>query len=652
MLYPYSHTLAWSDNYLFPSLIFYLYSAIFSDITAYNLTLLSAILLNGFCMALTCSWLSGSRLGATVSGALFAHGAYISSVLGHPQLQWTFFFPLVVLIFLLFLQQRRVIYPLIIGILISVSFLTTVYFSIFLCAFVALLFLALFALRPCTLSLKEFSIFVVATTAGLLPLLSTLRPYTLVQETFGHRYLYEPFFFSATGLSFLSSSYSSLLLSWTREFSHDEGHLYLGVVPLIFLVGAFIRLAAAKPIRRLGGGILFILFILLLITELPRSSFLSVTGGVLSWLLCGGSLFYLWRLGRLEAKLGADYLTFRALLALFLFAFGSALVLSLGPLGNSAADDPVIGIYRIFFEFVPGFSAMRAISRIMVIAHCALALVIALMVRLYHPQIQKNSAIAALGLLIMVDEQFSFPLIKEPVPDAPPVFEVLRKTAAADDVAIVLPYSGKLNEKQEFESWREFSKIQVSAINWSLPGIFQLVNGYSGQQSRVMKTLPRELIDFPSNRSLAALRTFAGLRYIVYVPRFAVDFKREDFEFKLRFLRDQLKLIEQDSDGNYLFEIVGTSIVPRDFTLLSPLYPPSSVTIEVGTKESAATSIRVFAAPLYTPPPIIEIPATSPHTLSWYSINHNQEFDSVRPNGFRFEHTGEFLIGSSRLKKE
>jgi hypothetical protein len=653
--YPYSETLAWSDNYILPSFIFSLCKALgLEAISAYNSVLVLAMLLSGICMSRFCYLLTGNIFAANFAGALFMGSSYMSSVLGHPQLQFTFFFPLVASQIFAFFQKPAIKNSLIIGLLIVAAFLTTVYYAVFLALFIGLILFGCFCLRPGHFSLSDARTFLVGVLFSCIPLIFLAAPYLDVRDTFGKRFLYEPYFFSTSLLSIFSAPHSSLLFSWTKDWAHEEAHFFLGLLPHALLIPLFIRLAEAKTLRRHGALVLCSFIAAAALSIFSNLRLAEWTTTLLTYVSFISCYLFLYRLGKLEKALGATYLTFRSLIALFMALFIAVSVISFGPLGNPALGDSALGLYRLLYEFFPGFNSIRAISRILILTTFAVSILSALSIKFLIARHKPRSYWCGLIVVFLILENLCYPLAKEPLSPRPLVFDMLKNQARANDVAIMLPFSGALKETGEFQSWKEFAKIQVSAMNWAQDIDLQLINGYSGQQTKLMKELPRELAQFPDQRSLRALRSFAGLKYIVFAPQFITGFSREDFDIRLRYLRDQLKLLQVDAQGSYLFELTGEMILDSDFQLLVPSFPPRTISMQLKGSGSGET-LHVHLAHQQEKTPFASIKLEPDDVFRWYSINLPLVADSVRPLRLLFPSVNQeakLLLGETRVKIE
>ncbi|MCB0317835.1 MAG: hypothetical protein KDD56_03700, partial [Bdellovibrionales bacterium] len=240
--YPYGYSLAWSDNFILPSLLALPFVSIgASEVLAYNLILFIAQLLNGFF-----SYKVSSKLGASTPSAIGAGAAImllgvLTWNLGHPQLQFIFFAPLAILAFLKFLSSRNFASSILSGICVFLCFLTTVYYSIF-CSLALLFFIALiYLLRPKALKTKDLLNLTSASLIALLILIPFALPYFSVREAFGAKKLYESFYFAANFLSYFSASPENRLYANSLSISHAEAHLFAGFILIAITASAFLR---------------------------------------------------------------------------------------------------------------------------------------------------------------------------------------------------------------------------------------------------------------------------------------------------------------------------------------------------------------------------------------------------------------------------
>lgn len=655
ILYPYSQTLAWSDNFIFPSMIGkFLLLVGCETIVAYNLVIAGAMALNGICTSRLAFHLCGDLFSSIFAGVLFMGSAYLSSVVGHPQLQFAFFLPLVIDRFFSYFYDRKNSNALRLGICITLAFLTTVYFALFAVVSCAVLLIGIFFLRPRALSPLDLIRLALFSLAGALPLLLFVPPYLDVQATFGERHLYEPYFFSASILSFFSSSSQSLLYAWTSGWSAEEAHLFVGVFPLLLILALLARLKGTRSLN-FSGIIALTAFALTAVGSSFGRVRIAELGTILtSYVALCAATAYLILLGRAERALGASYITTRSLIALFLYVGLVFFLVALGPLGNPAEGFIAPGIYRIFYDVVPGFDSLRAISRVAVLSLLAISILSALALTSLQRIKMIDPRWFLIAYVLLAAENMISPHIKEPLPSNPTVLKMLSSHANTNTAAIVLPYSGALKENGEIKSWKEFAKINVTAMNWALEAGVPTINGYSGQQTKIMKELPRELIDFPSNRSIRALREFAGLKFVLYASRLDANFNRETFERRQESFADRLRLLEVDSDGNYLFELIGGQTLDSHFSLLVPSFPPRHLNVQIKTRKSGNNPklvLPVMIHGLYEKFPYFNITVKNDGEFHWYSLPLPPTTDYVRPQRLYFSggDTAQMILGEVAL---
>src|SRR5690606_17744046 len=108
----------------------------------------------------------------------------------------------------------------------------------------------------------------------------------------------------------------------------------------------------------------------------------------------------------------------------------------------------------------------------------------------------------------------------------------IREDAGA---VVVLPLARQLRSDGTIESWSDFARLNVSYMNWAYPAGAQIINGYSGQRTQIMREFPRAMVNFPDPRSTATLGSIINIRYIVvHTSQF------ENFDPALYFSREEL----------------------------------------------------------------------------------------------------------------
>jgi hypothetical protein len=312
-------------------------------------------------------------------------------------------------------------------------------------------------------------------------------------------------------------------------------------------------------------------------------------------------------MGILERKLGFSILTNRGLTAIFSWLVIGFLIISLGPLGNPEKEQLALAPYRVFYALVPGFDAIRAIGRAGVLSIFALHVLAAF--TLAHLGDKKRVATplyaAVLALCLLENFSKSYPL--EPIKPASTVFEYLKNEVQdKSDALTILPWTDEISGDGTVKSWGTFARFQTNYMNWALETKLPLVNGYSGQRSKLMRELPAQLLNFPDLRSITALKQIVGLRYIVYVSQNDPGFNKEVFSHKLTQMAGAVRLIMSDDSGNFLLELIAEQRLKSENTLLAPAYPTGKLYIELMgqyTKNGSDVSVEVLA-PDYSEMPL------------------------------------------------
>lgn len=183
-------------------------------------------------------------------------------------------------------------------------------------------------------------------------------------------------------------------------------------------------------------------------------------------------------------------------------------------------------------------------------------------------------------------------------------------------------------------------------MNWALDTKLALVNGYSGQRSKLMRELPGQLIGFPDLRSVAAIRQIAGLRYVIYVSKNDPAFEEISFARKMQLQSGDLKLIMSDEAGNFLFELVGHQRLKKDTALLVPAHPRGSLHLELMAqydKTGADSTVQIFA-PEHSFEPIAVATVKSNGEWNSYMVELPKSKDKARPLRITFSTLGETPI--------
>jgi hypothetical protein len=514
--------------------------------------------------------------------------SYLTGQLGHPQLQFTFFLPLGALLFFRWLQKRNFWRAFAFGLAWTACFLSSVYLSLFLLFSAAALLLALLLLRPRSLTTRAAWQGAAGALCGALPAIPFLLPYLAVRRTFGARNLYEAAAFGADIVSYFSSTPLNLVYGFTSAWSKPEAQLFPGLAVFILGVAAYSRLIEAPQLRKLAvmNGIAGLC---VFGASFAARNLAGTAGGkgalylliVSSWLLLSLFCRLLYRLGALERKLGFDVVTNRALIGMFALLALAAFLASLGPIGNPALGELPLGFYTAVRFVIPGLEGLRATSRLGVIVIFALSVGVSFSLAFIPKFKLWRWPVSALLLGIVVAENYNAAYPLEGEEPAPEIVEKLNALPPSSEAVLFLPLGGEIDANGKVQSWGDYAEKNVLAMHWGFALDRPVVNGYSGIRSKSMFDLARQLASFPDERSVEALASIAGLRYIVYSPKLAAKFDRLEFLGNLARVADSFRVLSEDGNGNFLLDFVPARNIDKNTVLLVPSHGRGLLSIDL-----------------------------------------------------------------------
>jgi hypothetical protein len=436
---------------------------------------------------------------------------------------------------------------------------------------------------------------------GILPLAGFIAPYLSVEKTFGARQTYEAHYFSASGVSYFSAPALSWWYHGLSAFAPAEAQLFPGLVLVVFAALSFRRLGEAKALRAWYLAVIFfaVLALAFAAAQLPGLSEYEqrLVSSAAWWCALASCACLLAKLRRLENKLGFRIVTNRTMTGILWFAALVVLAVSCGPLGNEFKHQLALGPFMIFYEALPGFSAIRAISRIGVMAVFLFCVLAAVALSHLGKRLPRGAVWILLALVLAENRVTRFAHEYEPV--RPAIFDQLDKLPRANDAVVVLPFAGPLR-KGEVESWSEFARRNVNAMRWNFPSERFLMNGYSGQRTTIMKKWPAVLSGFPSRESVNLLSSVAGLHYIVYLVEDNPHFNEAAFEKSIEALHGSIAEAGRDVRGNYLLEYTGQRRLDEEFELSVPSVSGAKLTLQLmalGASKGESVKLKVFEGP-------------------------------------------------------
>ncbi len=629
IFYPYSKSLAFSDNFLIPSLFIWAALKIGSNfISAFNLLLLASQILTGILTFRLVFKLSGDFFSSLFAAASIVSLCYFTAHLGHTQLQMLWLLPLGIDALISGIYSRTILGGAWIGGVITIAFLTTVYYALFLVVAYLGFALALFSLRPHEFTAREAAHLIIGACGGFLPLLPFLLPYLAVKETFGERQIYEAYYFAAQPLSYLSSSSINLLYGDSLSGSDEERNLFPGLVILLLGIVSLRRITNSKKLT--PSFLVLSLFFIFSLCTLSRlfplaASFQLPLSALFLWGLLLSFFYHLWKMGSLERTLNFNLLTHRALYGIFIALALIFFVLSFGPLGNPEKGILALSPYRFLYAILPGFDSLRAIGRAGIGALFFLIVGVALALPHLLPKRWRAYSIMFL-LSLVIAENLPRHLPQQP-PRPVPLPYMLLKDQTAPGVALALPLTSELNELKEVRSWSDYAMHATNAMNWNIGSGHPLVNGYSGIKTKFMREAPRELLNFPDKRSLDYLRSLSGLRYVILVPALPAPLVLPPDK---ELLTLGVKTIGGDPHSGYLLELFSPSPLNSKQELLVPSYPQGVVRLALlGGKKDCEISVSL---PLHVPgAPLATVKVVSSKDPFITEVKIPKTSDSVRP---------------------
>lgn len=652
--FPYTQTLAWSDNFILPSLFCWPLLAIGLTLpAAFNTLILSANLLNGYCTYRLAKRLCGRGVPAFVSGAMFMCYSFLGSHLGHPQLQFVFWLPLTFGLLFRFFARPALLTSLFIGLSVCGTFLTTVYYALFLVIGLACLSLACILLKPMQFKWQDYLKLAAGMLVGFLPCFFFIFPYLSVRETFGARRLFEAYSFSANGLSYLSAPVLNLFYRTTANWSNPEAQLFPGFIVLILAGLAFTRTIETKRLKPFAVGITCLLVATLVSSSATDSQSLKYLCAGSLWLLLACFMFFLINLGRLERSLNFHLLSNRGIIASFLFTAAVYFAISLGPLGRPVFGSYAPGVFSVLYYLLPGMNSLRAISRIGIGCILCLCLAAPFALVLLIEKRKLTTAVCVPILLLALAENY---LVRYPVEGeilAPAIVHHLKELADPDDVVVVTPLTSETKADGSVKSWKDFARLNVNYMNWLQPSKLALLNGYSGQRSRIMFEYPRKLSGFPDRRSLNALGLIANLRFVIHASPYDPTFQEKLLLNRASAFSSELTFVKKDALGFYLFEYHPTTEITPEYFLRVPSHPRGQVHLQLMTLSNSPEThvfLNVCIKEHFEKNPYAAIKISNDGKWQNYSLPLPVTPDSVRPLILSFKSKSKALIYLKRRR--
>lgn len=579
-MYPYPLSRAWSDSFLLPS---FLVSALatlgLSFPAAYNTIMLGTCALNGWATALLARTIGSAPLYSLVAGIVMANSSYLVGTIGHPQLFFFFWIPLAWSLILPSTRSERTSSRswLWAGLCVSGAFYTTVYYAIFISIGLATVWIRQFLLGEVSQrrALRTLSL----ATLGALPTAYVLPSYLAVQSYFGTRGLHEAEAFAASGASYLAFSPLNSLFGATSAWSHSEAWLCPGYG--ILVIAVVYGLYCLRTHSRIIAG----LFLFATVVALIFSS--VVTQGSISELIICVSTWLALLLGLIlfgRSSSGASQLT---LIVIIFF------VLAFGPGGNPAKDEPSFAPFGALYSVMPGLGSIRAVGRFGgVVIMGLIILATRAMQSVFPGRAIARGFVSSILIGICVAENVVSTIPIDVIPTRPMAFARLAGEISPDEAAVVLPFAGALRDNST-RRWSDQAILHSQYMQWAAPLGLRLVNGYSGQRSKLQIDLPSALADFPSIASFDYLARICGVRWVIIVPDLEPSWNRDTFMERLHDSTDFIASFSESPDRSILIELQPLPLNAPDGLL--PIFAPvkKNLSLSVEPPIAGSCSIRV-----------------------------------------------------------
>jgi hypothetical protein len=361
-------------------------------------------------------------------------------------------------------------------------------------------------------------------------------------------------------------------------------------------------------------------------------------------LLLGSFLILLIRVGALERQLCVTYISNRAIYAALFALLLTCILISLGP--TAPPGKVQLSLFSLLYYTTPGFSAVRAISRIAFPALLTGAILVGLGTWQLQKWFQITPRLVFIFFFLILAENAVTNFALEPRDGALAVVEKLQEVRKPHEAVVFLPMTNTLKPNKTVKSWKNFALRNVDAMNWAVDHDLLIVNGYSGQRTNIMMKLPGLTAEFPDPRSLDALSRIANLRYVVFSARGMKDFNPIQFQAQYEHFSPALELLAKDKEGGYLFSYNGQTRLSPQHTVRAPSHLGNGVlSFLVNTpyskeEKSIALTVEELDHSIPSSPKIKRIPATG----EWEKISFPLPEQTNPALPFRFQITSPSML--------
>ena len=308
-------------------------------------------------------------------------------------------------------------------------------------------------------------------------------------------------------------------------------------------------------------------------------------------------------------------------------------VFSLGPGQTAAHHSTPYAPLTVLYHYIPGLSAIRAVCRMGVVPILVTTLVGMLAVQSFWMKAHQSRSRYRSKFILIIPAIFLIDLCAirfipiDAPPKTPEAFKSMARLSPQSTRSVVIPFSPKSSGALAPE-WNRFAMLSTQYALWNKnnPNA-KIVNGYSGQRSKIQKTLSENLAQFPDEKSFAVLGTLCGIDSIIVVPSMYTSLSQAEFVEQLELFKDTYADYKVYKDGSILISLkpLIVSIPPNKTThIFTPRDKTSELTLQSNNHTSCPVTIRSIGLDSQRKTKILQ--------TNQYQVANPQRVRSLAPN--------------------
>lgn len=496
IFHPNENTLAYSEHLIGTALVAWPIIALTGNpVLAYNIIIFVFFVLAGYCMYLLAYFFTKNISISLLGGIIYGFNAYMFLHFNLLHITAAFFFPLMFLILhKLVASEKRLKYFSLFTLICIVLGYMSGYFFMMMAVIVPIFFIIHFTAVVKKLPDKKFvTKFVISLFIIILVVLPVYYPYLSLRDETGYNRSYA-----------MVNHYSPTVID------------YLTFSPL--LMGLF---------------------------ELPKTIFKTYiyTGFTVFFLFVFSIVMFFKKYYKQKHILNKYVLYLSIGVVCFLLSFGVVIRFS-------ETDNGIIGPFIFLFEFVPGFSSLRAIGRFFIVTLMSMTVLITIALHQYLRKIKKRSLyvgiISLLSSLIVLEYLIIPPL--KPISleaakigsDIPDVYQWLAEKES-DIVILELPlWVGEEAQSSKY--------LYFSIYHWK-----KLINGYSGYYPPdYVEFSEKSLKDILKDDTIKEIKDY-GVDYVIIHTNASPGLMQELKEYDLE--NNEYLILEEKFDYDHVYQL-------------------------------------------------------------------------------------------------